>query len=709
MTTTPTVGLAHGTALPRLSSTPHPAAIVFAVAALAVTTSLFVAVASPIAILAAAPALFVSRTLGDYRGGIRVATAGLAIAAVGGALLVVAPAVSVLAGTLVGIGGGVTAPAAVALVGAPNPRAGGATPTPRITLPRRFEVPNAGRARYRAARLVAIIAGGILAVGLSVSAHWTIHLGAGMLATVLVGIGLHLALTVTPFTLASEASGAILLVFSSVLGTALIAAALAEPASTGMGGWAAAGVAVLSVVVHLAAARRQGSASLSGSGRSYKAAVSAFDATVPLRPSRAATVTNPAEIREAVGRASAEGLSVRAHSTGHAAGVVNSVEGSALLKVLIDEPVTVDAERRTVRIPAGTSWRDVVAAITPYGLGAPHGSSSHVGAVGYLLRGGLSAYGRTVGIAANSIESIELVVASGDLIVADRSNHSELFWALRGGGGGFGVVTAVTVRLFDLYRVVTGTAIWSMEHADDLALFWDSWRRTAPRGITTTLRVLDFPAFPGLPRSIVGKPLLVIDGSAVARSAADVHEAEGLALDMLTGLRQIAAPILDTWKVASPLETANTHMDPPIGPPHTSDHLLLESDGPETISAFLDAARSEETRVSSMELRQLGGALSEAPSDGGAVSYYRGDLALWGLGIHSKALPHDTIVKRLDAVRHELGDWNSGYSVPTFAPDPSRPQRTLDTSDAERAASVRAQYDPDGVFAGDVSVAVRGS
>ncbi|MFC7613511.1 FAD-binding protein [Actinokineospora soli] len=125
-------------------------------------------------------------------------------------------------------------------------------------------------------------------------------------------------------------------------------------------------------------------------------------------------------------------------------------------------------------------WKDVVAATAPHGLVPPHGSAGTVGVVGYLLRGGISFYGRKVGLAANSLRAVELVTADGELRRVDADNDPELFWAVRGGGGGFGVVTAVEVALFPAATVHTGAAFWPAEHGPALVAAWQDWCRQAP-------------------------------------------------------------------------------------------------------------------------------------------------------------------------------------------------------------------------------------
>ncbi|NNJ08473.1 FAD-dependent oxidoreductase, partial [Streptomyces sp. PKU-MA01144] len=145
----------------------------------------------------------------------------------------------------------------------------------------------------------------------------------------------------------------------------------------------------------------------------YDEAAGVFNLAAPARPGAAVTVRTVDEVRAAVREAGARDLPVRVHTTGHASGARHAVDGGLLVRTRLAGGVVVDARRRIARIPAGTTWGEVVAAAAPFGLTAPHGSAAGVGVVGYLLGGGVSFYGRRTGLAANSVRAVELVTADG--------------------------------------------------------------------------------------------------------------------------------------------------------------------------------------------------------------------------------------------------------------------------------------------------------
>jgi FAD/FMN-containing dehydrogenase len=126
--------------------------------------------------------------------------------------------------------------------------------------------------------------------------------------------------------------------------------------------------------------------------------------------------------------------------------------------------------------------------LVEHGLSALHGSSSIVGVIGYLLGGGLSFYGRRYGLAANSLRSLTVVLADGEVVEANATNLPDLFWALHGGGGGFGVVVQAEIDLVPMHSIVTGMAAWDVAEAVRLAPVWQVWTRTAPPDTARTPR-----------------------------------------------------------------------------------------------------------------------------------------------------------------------------------------------------------------------------
>src|SRR4051794_36857341 len=165
----------------------------------------------------------------------------------------------------------------------------------------------------------------------------------------------------------------------------------------------------------------------------YDTATAVFNLSAPPRPAAAVSAGSVEEVVAAVRRARAAGMPIRVHTTGHAAPTARPMPEAVLIRTNLAGGGVVDPARRGARGPAGTQWGEVAREAAPFGLVAPHGSSPTVGVVGFLLRGGVSFYGRRVGLAANSVRAVELVLADGRVCRAEPDHDAELFWALRGG------------------------------------------------------------------------------------------------------------------------------------------------------------------------------------------------------------------------------------------------------------------------------------
>ena len=435
----------------------------------------------------------------------------------------------------------------------------------------------------------------------------------------------------------------------------------------------------------------------------YDAATQVFNLSAPARPAAAVTARSIEDIRAALGFAEANGLPVRTYTTGHAAAGTRPEDGAVLVRTALDGDVEVDAERRVARIPAGTRWGAVVEAAAPHGLTAPHGSSPSVGVVGYLLRGGMSFYGRTVGLAANSVRAVELVTADGAHRRVDATEDPELFWALRGGGGGLGVVTAIEVALFPVAKVITGGAYWPAEHAERLLNLWLKWTDEAPWAATTSVRVVNLPDVEGVPPALAGRTMFAVDG-AVLSTTEDVTEARRIADDLLAPLRAVAEPAMDTWALTEPPAVLHAHMDPSDPVPFVGDHMLLGAlgeDGAEEFLRVLGPGSGSPLVVAG--LRQLGGAFAVADPAGGALSHLEARYSYAGSGVLFDPVTPDLLHDHCSTVRSTLSTWDTGRTVPGFVEDFGRPQRHLDADGVAAVDAVRLRVDPNGLFREDIA------
>lgn len=432
----------------------------------------------------------------------------------------------------------------------------------------------------------------------------------------------------------------------------------------------------------------------------YDDATAAFNLHPRVTPAKAVVARSVGEVVAAVRAATAEGRRVSVISTGHSIATAQPLDGAVLVRTALDEPVVIDPDAQTATIPAGALWADVVAAAAQHGLAAPHGSSGTVGAIGYLLRGGISFYGREIGVASNSVLSITLVRADGAIVVTSATQHAELFWALRGGGGGFGIVTSVTVRLRPMWKVLTGITFWDAEHAEELLNLWTSWSATAPPAVSSSFRILRLPPLPGVPDAIAGRVVVAVDGAVTVRDPYMLSSRTQVMHDLLDPLRAVAAPLVDDWDLRDPALLPMTHMDPADPIPYVGDHLLVgELDSDDVARIIETVGVGSTSAVTSVELRQLGGAFAERDSAGGAFNHTRAAFAILAVGAVggplTADLQHDTMARLRAALAHR----DTGFTAPTFVESATQPSRTFDDGARAEVDAVRARVDPDGVFA----------
>ncbi|MCG5216049.1 FAD-binding oxidoreductase [Streptosporangium sp. KLBMP 9127] len=435
----------------------------------------------------------------------------------------------------------------------------------------------------------------------------------------------------------------------------------------------------------------------------YEAATSVFNLAVQHTPVAAVTARTVDDIRGAIRFADREGLALRVHTTGHASTAARPMDDALLVRTELSGEVEIDPLRRIARIPAGTRWGAVAEAAAEHGLAVAHGSSPTVGVVGYLLGGGLSFYGRRTGLASNTVTAIELVTADGELRRVDASADPELFRALRGGGGGFGIVTAVEIGLFPAAHVVTGTACWPAVHAPRLLRVWRDWTVNAPEEASTSVRVMNLPALPDVPPALSAGPVLCVDGAVLAETADDLPAAQRHAEDLLGPLRAIAEPVLYTWQPTAPIHLLDTHMDPSDPVAVHGDHLLLGELDDDAVDELLRVVgEGSGSPLIVAGLRQLGGAYARSHPQGGVLDNLDARFVYSGAGVPGLTGTPEEIARHIGVVRAALARWDTGWTAPTFVETFAQPQRHLTADGVAAVDRVRERVDPRGRFRGDI-------
>ncbi len=401
----------------------------------------------------------------------------------------------------------------------------------------------------------------------------------------------------------------------------------------------------------------------------YDDARSCFNLTADLRPWGVAIPTTVAEVQAVVRFAADQGLNVAAFATGHLAGALPDLAGTLLVRPQL-EGLQIDPVARTARVPAGTRWDPVVSAAAEHGLIALHGSSPTVGVIGYLLAGGVSFYGRRYGVASNHVTAIELVDADGELRRVDAGHDPDLFWALRGGGGTFGVVTAVEIALFEATTVYAGTLFYAAADAPAVMRAWSAFCDTAPPEVSTSFRILTLPPLPEVPEPLRATPHAAIDLVALVDAAAGA--------ELIAPLRAAAPLVIDGVAEMPAPGAARVHGDPETPVPGISTNGMIDRLDDAAIDAFLGAAAGGVLLAA--ELRQLGGALAVAPDGAGVLGEMGSGYVLFGVGVPMGPLTPDAVRAGCERLYDAMGPWlgerdylgfaeQGGSAAQCFAPD----------------------------------------
>lgn len=419
--------------------------------------------------------------------------------------------------------------------------------------------------------------------------------------------------------------------------------------------------------------------------------ITTFNLAVTHRPAVVVGATSADDVAAAVRWSVERRLPVAVQSTGH--GPVRGADGAVLVTTSRMQGVTVDPVRRTATAAAGARWADVVAATAPHGLAPLSGSSSQVGVVGYTLGGGMGSLAREHGFAADHVHRVELVTADGRVRRVDEHSDPDLFWAVRGGKGNFGIVTSLEFGLVPVSEIYGGSVFFAGGSASAVLHAFRTWAPTLPEQATTSVALMRMPPLEELPEMLRGQFVVALRFAFTG----DPDEGQSLLAPMLA-----AGEVLIAGVGPMPYSQADMiHQDPTEPMPVWERGRLLRELPEEAVETLLAVAGPDvDIPLALVEMRLMGGAMARQPRVPNAVSGRDAAFSLFMVGPLFPGL-EEAVPAVGSAVLDAMTPWLTGTGQLNFLGDALTPEAVAVAwaPDAHRRLlEVKARVDPDNVF-----------
>ncbi|HTI27907.1 MAG TPA: FAD-binding oxidoreductase [Kutzneria sp.] len=416
-----------------------------------------------------------------------------------------------------------------------------------------------------------------------------------------------------------------------------------------------------------------------------------FNLNHELAPALIVVAESAADVQAAVAFAAARSRPVLVKTTGHQ--MVDPAREAVVIATHRMNDVVIDVVGRTARVGAGALWSDVVTAAAKDGLAPLNGSNPTVGVSGYTLGGGLSpTLGRSHGYAADHVRSLDVVTADGRLRHVDATSEPELFWALRGGKGNFGAVTALEFDVFPVPRIYGGGLYFPGEWMADVLRAWTAWLPNTPETMISSFAALRLPPLPELPEPLRGNFAVTLRFA--YNGAAEDGER------MVAPLRAIAPTIMDTVRDMPYSEVASIHDEPTEPLPYYERGIMLREFPEMAQDKLIElVGPGSDTTMWIAELRALGGAWDREPAVPNAVAARGLPYSLLGVEVGPLS-EQPRLKKSIAALLDGMAPWQGDRRlVNNFAPEEAVDAAAIYGPERyARLAAVKKAYDPTNMF-----------
>jgi FAD/FMN-containing dehydrogenase len=422
----------------------------------------------------------------------------------------------------------------------------------------------------------------------------------------------------------------------------------------------------------------------------YDEARPLFNAMVGTRPSMIAQCSSPADVAAAIRHAREHGLEIAVRGGGHSVAGMSSTEGGLVVDLRRMTDVQVDPAARTVRVAGGATMSHLDRALEPHGLAAVGGRVSTTGVGGFTLGGGTGWLDRRFGLACDNLLSADLVTASGELVTASEEEHPELFWALHGGGGNFGVATALTFRAHELPVMTACLLLWEAELAEEVLRAFRDVIETGPYDVGGGAFYLTGPSEEFVPEHLVGRATLLVLVTFTGPEA---------------GARDLIAPLVALSPAAEvvmelPYADLQCMLDDPPGQRNywSAEHLASFPDA--AVAAFHGAADGLLVPSSSQHVLFCGGGAAGRSTADHPLPWRSAPWVAHPFAVWSDPADDERCRAWTRSVRDAVRPWSTGAVYLNFIGDEGADRVRAGYGDGawERLVAVKRAYDPENVF-----------
>ncbi|MDH6283030.1 FAD-binding oxidoreductase [Prescottella agglutinans] len=427
-------------------------------------------------------------------------------------------------------------------------------------------------------------------------------------------------------------------------------------------------------------------------GPDWPTVVQAWNLSIAQRPAAVVTAANTADVVKAVRFAAAHRIRVSAQPSGH--GATRALDDTIVVRTAALDDIWIDTAARTARVGAGVKWGALQSALDGTGLTGLVGSNPDVSVVGFCLSGGLSWLTRPYGPGSGSLSAVELVDAQGVHRWVSDDESPELMWALRGGGGEFGIVTAVEVDLFPAPELTGGRLVFPATEARSVLRAVTALTAVAPAELTVWVSIMHFPPIPDLPEEIRGQSFCFVD--TLLLGPADALAAH------LAPIRAAGTVLRDTVRPLQPGDLGGVCEEPVDPSPGVHSSTMLAALDDAVIDLVVDRVGAPgSTPLTQIQFRHLGG--PARTGRGGAVDLRRGSAEFAVMTLTIAPVPDllEAAAGAMAALFDELAPWSAGPIVPTLLGPGESPERAYDAPTLAALRRLKQAVDPSYVVRGN--------